>query len=94
MLTQSNEHRSLVWIALAEFVAEINEGLKKEKVPNAKPGSARYAMSRVGGVFDLPDPSSEFHQMGLACLGEDSGDLRESVSSCTPFSTFNKANRK
>lgn len=52
MLTQSNEHRSLVWIALAEFVAEINGGLKKKKrqMPNqVQPGI--QCSPQLGGGF-------------------------------------------
>lgn len=57
MLTQSNERRSPVRIALAAFAAEMNGGIQREKVPNAKPGWARCTVSPVGEVCCLPDPS-------------------------------------
>lgn len=56
MLTQSNEHRSLVGVALAEFTAGINGGLKTKSAE---------CQTRLG----QPDPSSEFQRTGLMGLG-------------------------
>lgn len=72
-------------------MVEINGGggqnKKKGQMPNRV--QAGIARCQLEGVFCLPDPGSEFHQMGLGCLGDDSGDLREVCPLLHPPTPFN-----